>query len=795
MTALFEDVSWCSDPLDTHAAAVGYFQRGYTPLRLPPRSKAIYTEGWQETHYESEEELDGVFPEEAPANIGVLLGDGSAARPLDADLDCPEARRLAARFLPPTERISGRKSAPHSHWWYMATGACGGRKEFKDPAVDRDATLLELRGNLCQTVVPPSIHPEDEAYVWEKFGAPGQVEYDELLRCLGELAAAVLLVRHWPGPESHKRQDTAMALAGGLLRAGWSAQQTTRFLDAVVVGAGDPDVRQRVSVVGPASVRLAAGEPVVGWPRLAELVGDRIVSKAREWLGLRGEGTSSAKGHEGDGQADNSSPAAALKPERKSTASRLVALAEGVELFHDSEQTPYATIKINDHQETWPLKNKGFRDWLARRFYQATGRTAGGQAIQDALGVLAGLARFDGPQLAVPVRLAEQAGAIYLDLGDRDWRAVEVSADGWRLLACPPCRFRRPQGLLALPAPTEGGRLEELKTFLNYGAEANWQLLVAWLVQAFRPQGPYPVLALFAEHGSAKSTMGRVLRSLIDPNKANLRSAPKEPRDLLIAATNSWVCCYDNISYLPDWLSDALCRLCTGGGSATRELYTDREEVIFDVQRPVIVNGIEEIVTKSDLLDRNLLLKLARIDKKDRIAERTFWRAFEAARPRLLGVLLTVLSGALRELPSVRLEELPRMADFAEWAVAAGRGRGEKAGTFLAVYEGNREEANEVALDASPLTAPLRELLVKNQGHWEGTATDLLKELTALVPESIAKSKDWPKKPHKLTGKLTVLSPNLRDAGMVVEVGRQPGNTSQGRRTRWVRITQDKAGE
>jgi hypothetical protein len=287
------------NPLDTHAAAVGYFRCGYTPLRLPPREKAPRIQDWQATRYEDEEDLDRAFPEDKPGNIGLLLGDGSAARPLDVDLDCRETRLLATRFLPPTRRISGRQTAQRSHYWYHAAGACGGRKEFKDPTADKDATLVELRGSGGQTVVPPSIHPQGEAYQWHEFGEPGSVEYDVLLRAVSDLAAAALLARHWPGKESHKRQDTAMALAGGLLRAAWSPQQTASFLDAVATAAGDPDVRQRVSVVTSASVRLAAKESVVGWPRLAELIGDKVVNKAREWLGMREGGGS----HEGNGQA------------------------------------------------------------------------------------------------------------------------------------------------------------------------------------------------------------------------------------------------------------------------------------------------------------------------------------------------------------------------------------------------------------------------------------------------------------------------------------------------------------
>src|SRR5207253_9109386 len=187
------------------------------------------------------------------------------------------------------------------------------------------------------------------------------------------------------------------------------------------------------------------------------------------------------------------------------------------------------------------------------------------------------------------------------DLADKDWRAVEVTGRGWRIVANPPVRFIRPRGLLPLSQPASGGCVAELRDYLNVSSDAAWQLAVAWLVAAFFPHGPYPVLALHGEQGSAKSTMARLLRSLIDPNAAPLRSEPREARDLIISATNGWLVALDNLSHLPPWLSDALCRLSTGGGFATRELYTDSEEVIFDAQRPVILTGIEEVATRSDL--------------------------------------------------------------------------------------------------------------------------------------------------------------------------------------------------
>src|SRR6266436_5358975 len=143
-----------------------------------------------------------------------------------------------------------------------------------------------------------------------------------------------------------------------------------------------------------------------------------------------------------------------------------------------------------------------------------------------------------------------------------------------------------------------------------------------------------------------------------------------EGSDLFIAASNGHVLAFDNVSGLPAWISDTLCRLATGGGFAVRQLYTDQDEVLFDAARPVILNGIEEIVTRPDLADRAVFLTLQPIPEEHRRPEQELWAAFDAARPRVLGVLLDAVVVGLKRLPATRLEKLPRMADFALWATA-----------------------------------------------------------------------------------------------------------------------------
>jgi hypothetical protein len=212
--------------------------------------------------------------------------------------------------------------------------------------------------------------------------------------------------------------------------------------------------------------------------------------------------------------------------------------------------------------------------------------------------------------------------------------------------------------MLPLPVPVPGGSMNQLRELINV-TEEEWPLVAAWLLSAYRPSGPYPLLCLHGEQGSAKSTTARALRALVDPNTAPVRSEPKEPRDLMIAASNGWVLALDNLSRVPAWLSDALCRMSPGGGFATRQLYSDGEETIFDAQRPVILTGIEELATRGDLVDRSLLVTLPAIPGNRRLTEQEFWPGFHQRQPAILGSLLTAVSTALGVLPAVRLDQLP----------------------------------------------------------------------------------------------------------------------------------------
>jgi hypothetical protein len=251
----------------------------------------------------------------------------------------------------------------------------------------------------------------------------------------------------------------------------------------------------------------------------------------------------------------------------------------------------------------------------------------------------------------------------------------------------------------------------------------------------------------------------------------------------MIAASNSWVVAFDNLSLLPWWLSDALCTLATGGSFATRELYSDAEEKIFDAMRPVLLNGIDDVAVRSDLLDRSICLTLESVDDEKRLTESEIWARFEKVRPRLLGALLDLVSAALRNLPAVHPTAKPRMADFAEWAAAAEPGWGWQLGTILGAYARNRGLLNLVALEAAVIASPIQRLM-EAQSRWEGTAAELLTALESLVDDATRKRKEWPSSPRRLAGDLRRLAVNLRQEGIDVSFMRSPG----GRRRRIVRL-------
>jgi hypothetical protein len=446
----------------------------------------------------------------------------------------------------------------------------------------------------------------------------------------------------------------------------------------------------------------------------------------------------------------------------------LIGLAEDAGLFHTDVGAAFANIEVDGHLETWPVKSGGFRQWLLHRYYTKTNGAPNGEAMTSAIAVLEARARFDAPTCQVHVRTAGHEERIYLDLCDEAWRAVEIDAEGWRVVNAPPVRFTRARGMLPLPIPVKGGTVHDLRKFINIRNDGDFRLVLAYIVAALRDRGPYPILALRGEEGTGKSTLVRIIRSLIDPNKVPLRPLPREERDLYIQASNGYLLSFDNVSTLPPSLSDSLCRLATGGGFATRMLYTDQDEVLIDATRPSLLNGIEDFVARADLADRCIFIHLAPITGEDRRDEEELTVRFEAARPAILGALLDAVAHGLREWPRTRLKEKPRMADFARW-VTACEGAMFKPGDFEEAYRRNRKAAVADVIEGDPVAGAVQSFIRRCDGQeWSGTATELGNELGEVVGEKQAKSRSWPDSPRALRSRLQRAQAPLRKVGIIL---------------------------
>jgi hypothetical protein len=348
----------------------------------------------------------------------------------------------------------------------------------------------------------------------------------------------------------------------------------------------------------------------------------------------------------------------------------------------------------------------------------------------------------------VYVRVARDHGDLYIDLCNRDWQAIRVTAAGWQIVDAPPVRFRRTPGMLELPHPQRGTSIGELRRFLNIRNEHDFTLVVAYLLAALSPEGPYPILVLNGEQGTAKSTFARIVRSLVDPSSVPLSTLPATIRELFITARNTHIQSFENISKLSDRMSDALCALATGAGYRPRKNYTDWEEALMNSCRPIIANGIANFVTRGDLQDRSIVLLLALIS--DRKTEKELFAEFERKRPGIFGALLDLLVYGVRMLPETKLVNAPRMADFATLAVACGLDG------FQAAYEANRQGAIDNLLELDPLARSVMALDLP----WEGGAGKLL---DVVGPSTRITN------PKSLSDSLTRLAPMLRTVGIHVE--------------------------
>ena len=448
--------------------------------------------------------------------------------------------------------------------------------------------------------------------------------------------------------------------------------------------------------------------------------------------------------------------------ERQSQASQLVKFVEQrFELFHDANKEVYACDL--ETGEVRNLASRQFRDCLLASFYNETGKTPRDQSVREALGTLAGLGRFHGEQREVCLRFAGAAGDYWIDLAmPGSSRAVRLRPGRWEIVEAVEVAFVRPESMQPLPVPIPGGSLDLLWKVANVPQGCRL-LVLAWLVECLRPDTPFPVAELLGEQGSAKSTTQTALRRLIDPNACDLRGAPKSVEDIFVSAGACALMSYENISHLSAPMQDALCVLATGGGFAKRKLYSDTEESVISVKRPIVLNGISAAVTAQDLVDRAITIETPVITERQEVTN--LWREYEEGRARLLGALLDLAARALAILPDMRLpaDDRPRLVEFALLGMAVAVAAGQKRDDFLREFGASRQESLARTIDASPVAAAVVDMIASRPQGMTAPAKEVLQALEHYRPSGCD---SWPKSPKGLGDALRRAAPALRQLGI-----------------------------
>lgn len=454
-------------------------------------------------------------------------------------------------------------------------------------------------------------------------------------------------------------------------------------------------------------------------------------------------------------------------------------------VFSDESGKAYAAFDVErsnpdtgevlpPHREIWALDSKQFKAKAGKEFYRKFGTVAGESAMKEAVEIITADSD-DTPRQPVYLRYAPipDGGGVYIDLCNDDWEVIEVTPKGWRVIPSAECavKFRRVQHSRALPPPAPGGDINDLWKHINIQGEDSRWLVLAWLLDSMRTDTPYPVLELVAGQGSAKSTTQERLRALIDPNAVMLRIEPRSNQDLSVSAISNHVISLNNLSHLSTTQQDFMCSMSTGGGDAARKLYTTDDEAAWDTKRPIVMNGINQLVTRPDLADRTICIELGKVSYKDEACLKAAW---DEDYPRLTGALYSLLAAMLRELPTVKLAKLPRMGDFARLGVAMVRALRLDV-DFLTAYNRNRDEVVRRGVDSSPVALALVQR-IRVKGAFDGLVGELLQSLEDHKPLHYDKAA-WVKSPRGLGESLRRLAPALLVYGIDVS---EPVRTNAG---------------
>ena len=441
------------------------------------------------------------------------------------------------------------------------------------------------------------------------------------------------------------------------------------------------------------------------------------------------------------------------------------------ELFHDEVKEAFAAVSVDGHIKAWALDDGEFKTWLCHLFNKKTGELISSSEVRQVIEVLSARAKFDCPEpVSLSVRVAEHEKAFFYDLTDGRGRAVKTTADGWTIEDKPPIMFRRYRHQLAQVEPRRGGDVRKILRHINIRDDYHI-LYLCCLVSCYIPGIPHPIQLYIGEMGAAKTTACVLEKKIIDPSKLESIKLENNQRTLAVNLQQNWFLAFDNVSNINEHTSDALCRAITGIGIQHRKLHTNADDYIFSFQRCLAINGIENVVTRPDLLDRAIFMEVVRIPETERRALADVLSAFEADRADILGGIFDTLSNAMAIYSTIKLEKLPRMADFARWGYAIGEALGGLGDAFLAEYSANRAAQNTEAINADPVAMLIMEFM-RERKRWEGLVSELHAKLAEIAPNfgvNPRSKKEFPSRSNVFSKRLNGIKSNLEAIGITFE--------------------------
>ena len=391
--------------------------------------------------------------------------------------------------------------------------------------------------------------------------------------------------------------------------------------------------------------------------------------------------------------------------------------------FHDEQGEAYAKIKIDNHTEIWNINSTEFKDWLAHQYWIENKKGVKKSGYESALLTLRGMAVFEGKSEEVYLRVVQIKDMIYIDMCNKNWQVIEIDKKDWRIVNKPPVNFIRSKNMKSLHTPKAGdGNINLLSKHLNVGTE-DLTLVIGWLLMSMQAgSGALPILIFQGPAGCGKTTVSRMLREIIDPNSADLLSKPKT-EDMRVIGVRNHVLAFDNLSGIHSNYSDTPCKISTGDNQTIRRLHTTNDEFTISIKKPILLNGIDEITSRNDLLSRSIRIELKKI--KAFQPESRMWSNFIKDVPSILSALLDGISCALANHHKINIKEVTRMGDFCRWSTAAGKMYQWKNDEFIKQYKRNIMLSYVDSINASDFASAIVDM-VNDQSDFKDTPKNLL---------------------------------------------------------------------